>query len=203
MFDSQKARDELAKYLRAGPGVTTRGLLAGLQAANASGTLLDIGSGSGTLTFELLAEAVSSATCVDLAPGSIAVAREEAARREVTNRISWHQGDFVEIATQVPAADIVTLDRVVCCYPWYRPLLENAAAHSRRWLALSYPRDRWYVRCGLWLENFWRRLRHDGFRAFVHPVHAMDDLLRSAGFVPIRHSTSFIWQSSVYARRTT
>ena len=31
----------------------------------------------------------------------------------------WHGivGDFVEIADQVPRADVVTLDKVICCYP--------------------------------------------------------------------------------------
>lgn len=200
MFDTKKARDELAKYLRNGPGVTTGGLLAGLRALNASGTLLDIGSGSGALTFELLADGVTTATCVDLAPDSIAVAQEEAGRRQLRTRIAWHQGDFVEIGPTLPAADIVTLDRVVCCYPLYRPLLESAAAHSRGWLALAYPRDRWYVRWGLRLENFWRRIRRNDFRAFAHPVAAMDELLRAAGFEPISHTTSFIWQASIYAR---
>ena len=200
MFDEKKVRDELAKYLRAGPGVTTRGLLAGLQAAGASGTLLDIGSGSGVLTFELLANGASSATCVDLAPESIVVAREEAARRGLTDRISWLQGDFVDLALELPGADIVTLDRVVCCYPLYRPLLENAAAKSRRWLALSYPRDRWYVRLGLRIENFLLRLRRIDFRAFVHPVAAMDRLLREAGFIPIRNNMTFVWQTCVYVR---
>lgn len=202
MFDTEKASDELARYLRNGPGVTTRGLLAGLRAAGATGTLLDIGSGSGALTFELLADGVSTATCVDLAPDSIAVAQEEAGRRQLGNRASWHQGDFVEIEPTLPEADIVTLDRVVCCYPMYRPLLAKAAAHGRRWLALSYPRDRWYVRWGLRLENVWRQLRRNDFRAFVHPVAAMDALLRAAGFEPVSHRMSFIWQASVYTRRT-
>ena len=200
-FDSTKARKELAAYLRNGPGVTTKRLLEGLRAAHASGTLLDIGSGSGALTFELLSEGASQATCVDLAAGSLAVAQEEAKRRQLSGRISWREGDFVELASEVAPADMVTLDRVVCCYPLYEPLLGKAAEHSRRWLALSFPRDRWYVRWGLWIENTWRRLRNDTFRAFVHPVTTMETLLEQAGFQLVNRSTTFIWQASVYARQ--
>jgi hypothetical protein len=79
-------------------------------------------------------------------------------------------------------------------------LLDQAARHSRQWLALSYPRDRWYVRLGIWLENLVLRLQRDSFRAFGHPVAAMDALLRRAGFVPVRHDASLIWQSSLYRR---
>jgi len=202
MFDTKKAADELTKYLRSGPGVTTRRLLEGLRRAGASGTLLDIGSGSGVLTFELLAHDATHATCVDLSQESIAVARTEAARRDLTNRISWHQGDFVDLESGLPRTDIVALDRVVCCYPLYRPLLEKAAAHSRRWLALAYPRDRWYVRWGLRIQNCWFRLQRMDFRAFVHPAVAMDALLRGAGFEPVSHRSSFVWQASIYARRS-
>lgn len=200
MFDRAKAEKELSSYQRNGPGPTTRRLLEGLRAARASGTLLDIGSGSGALTFELLAGAVSEATCVDLAAGSIAVAQAEAKHRQLGGRISWREGDFVELASEVPAADIVTLDRVVCCYPLYAPLLGSAVQHSRRWLALSFPRDRWYVRWGLWIENSWRKLRKDEFRAFVHPVTALEDLLRAAGFERVYESATLVWQASVYAR---
>src|ERR1041385_1488639 len=59
-----------------------------------------------------------------------------------SGRIEWVEGDFVAVAATVPSADLVALDRVVCCYPAYAPLLEQAAAHSRRLLAMSYPRDR-------------------------------------------------------------
>ena len=201
MFDRTKAEKELAGYLRKGPGPTTKRLLEGLQAAHASGTLLDIGSGSGVLTFELLADGVSQATCIDLAGGSIAVAQAEAERRHLAGRVSWREGDFVEIASEVPAADIVTLDRVVCCYPLYAPLLGNAVTHSRRWLALSFPRDRWYVRWGLWVENTWRRLRSNAFRAFVHPADAIEALLQAAGFELVSRSHTFVWQASIYARR--
>ncbi len=200
-FDREKAGKELGAYRRNGPGVTTRGLIEGLHAASAQGTLLDIGAGSGALTFELLGGRVSRATCVDLAAGSIAVAQEEAKRRQLADRIAWHEGDFVELASELPPADIVTLDRVVCCYPLYAPLLGRAAEHSRRWLALSVPRDRWYVRWGLWIENGWRKLRRDSFQAFVHSTEAIESLLREAGFELVSRSKTFVWQASVYVRR--
>lgn len=199
-FDEERAGTELRAYHRKGPGKTTRRLLAALRGAGAGGTLLDVGSGSGILTLELLKAGVSRADCVDLSPGSLRVAREEARRQGLADRITWHEGDMVELGPALPPADIVTLDRVVCCYAEYGPLLDQAAGHSRRWLALSYPRERWYVRVGIWLENLLLRLRRDSFRAFGHPVAAMDALLRRAGFVPVRHDVTLVWQSSLYRR---
>jgi len=200
-FNDEKARQELAAYQRSGPGQTTRRLLAGLRGAGASGTLLDVGAGIGALSLELLKAGMTTATCVDVAPAALAVGEAEARRQGLDRRMEWHEGDFVELAPGLPAADVVTLDRVVCCYPAYRPLLEEAAARSRELLGLSYPRDRWYVRLILRLENLWRRVTGNAFRAFVHPVAEMDQLLQRAGFTPVYHETTLAWATSVYARR--
>jgi hypothetical protein len=53
---------------------------------------------------------------------------------------------------------VVTLDRVVCCYPDPEALLGAAAAKTRQVLAFTYPRDRWYVRTMFAFGNFWLRL---------------------------------------------
>ncbi|HET9150176.1 MAG TPA: class I SAM-dependent methyltransferase [Gemmatimonadales bacterium] len=201
-FDRPKAERELAAYHRRGPGLTTRRLLAGLRAVQATGTLLDIGAGMGALTFELLADGIAHADCVEVAGGSLAVAQEEAGRRHLTRHIAWHEGDFVAIGRHLPPADIVALDKVVCCYPAFGPLLAGAAAHCRRWLALSFPRDRWVVRGSIMLENVQRRFRGSAFRGFVHPVDAMDALLCDAGFRPAHQSRSFMWHTNIYIRES-
>jgi len=200
-FDERKAREELKSYRSAGPGTTTRGLLQLLRTAQAPpNTLLDIGAGIGALTLGLLEAGVRQATCVDLSSASLAAAAEEAERQGVAGRIDWVNGDFVAIASTVPAADLVTLDRVVCCYPAYAPLLEQAAGHSRQLLAMSFPRNRWWVRLGLWIENAWRRIRGNGFRAFLHSPEAMAELLAQHGFKRARTASTWTWQVEVYTR---
>ena len=199
-FDADKARQELRGYHRRGPKPTTRRLLAGLRSGNAGGTLLDAGSGSGILTLELLKSGATRAICIDLSPGALTVAQEEANRQGLADRITWQEGDLTELAATLPMVDIVTMDRVVCCYPAYRPLLLAAAGRSRQWVAFSYPRNRWAVNAMLRLENLWFRIRGIDFRAYVHPVPAMDAVLREAGFTPVRHDAIFAWQSSVYRR---
>lgn len=199
-FDEARAGRELRAYHRHGPGKTTRRLLGALRAAGAGGTLLDIGSGSGILTLELLKDGVSRAESVDASPGSLRVAREEARRQGLAERITWNEGDMVELGPGLAEADIVALDRVVCCYPAYAPLLDEATRHSRRWLALSWPRDRWYVRLAIALGNLWLRLRRDPFRAWCHPVADMDARIRNAGFVGVRHDATLMWQVSLYER---
>jgi magnesium-protoporphyrin O-methyltransferase len=68
-------------------------------------------------------------------------ARAEAARREHTSRVTFVHADFTDVAAGLPEVDIVTLDRVVCCYPDFHRLLTAAASKSRGVLAMTYPRE--------------------------------------------------------------
>ncbi len=203
-FDERRVRKELAAYRSAGPGPTTHGLLRQLGAVEPlPASVLEIGSGIGALSLELLQAGVQRAICVDLSAAALAANAEEAHRRGVADRITRVEADFVAIAPSLPSADLVALDRVVCCYPAYVPLLEQATAHSHHLLAMSYPRDRWWVRLVLWVENAWRRIRGDQFRAFVHSPAAMEDLIRGRGFRRVRAVATFGWQMELYVRNAT
>ena len=73
---------------------------------------------------------------------------------------------------------------VGCCYPLYEPLLEHALQLAKTGFAMSYPRDRWFVRAGIWFENAMRRCRGNSFRAFVHPPSEMMRIVERARFEP-------------------
>src|SRR5436309_325322 len=116
-FSERRATKDLAQYRKKGPGSTARLLLAGIaKAGQPHGRLLDVGSGVGAVTFELLDQGMTSAVGIDLSSAYVAAAAAEAARRGRTDSVRFVHGDFVETAGQFLAADIVTLDRVVCCY---------------------------------------------------------------------------------------
>jgi hypothetical protein len=92
------------------------------------------------------------------------------------------------------------LDRVVCCYPSYEALLNPALRHAEKCFALSYPRDVWYVRLGVLLENAHRRLTKNPFRTYVHPAARMEDVIRSAGFELSTRRETWMWSVDVYTR---
>jgi magnesium-protoporphyrin O-methyltransferase len=109
-------------------------------------------------------------------------------------------GDVLELSKELPTVDVVTLDRVVCCYPSYKPMLEEATRHAGRALALSYPRDRWFVRAAMWVENA-RRARKSGFRTFVHPPASMQELIEQTGFRLARRRSTAMWTADIFVRR--
>ena len=191
--------EDLAQYRTKGPGSTARLLLAGIaKAGQLHGRLLDIGSGVGALTFELLDRGLTEAIGVDLSSAYVAAASEEAARRGRTQSVRFVHADFVVIASQLVAADIVTLDRVICCYPEYDRLLDESVRHADRYFALSYPRNVCYVRAWVGLQNLGRQLRRNPFRTFVHSASAMDHVIRRTGFELVSRSCTWTWCADVY-----
>jgi SAM-dependent methyltransferase len=198
-FGEKRATQDLANYLTKGPGSTARLLLAGIaKVGPLRGQLLDIGSGVGALTFELVKLGVTEAIGVDLSSAYVAAATAEAARRGRTDSVRFVHGDFVEMASQFLRADVVTLDRVVCCYAAYEPLLEESARHAARCVALSYPRDLWYVRAWVGVQNLARQVLGNPFRTFVPSASAVDHLIRRAGFELVNRSCTRTWCADVY-----
>jgi ubiquinone/menaquinone biosynthesis C-methylase UbiE len=128
-FDTARAEQELAQYRRRGPRGTARRLLHLLRKGGVRPeTLLDIGAGVGVVHHELLADGVATAVHVEASSAYLQAARSESVRRGQAERVEFVHGDFVALAPGIASADLVTLDRVICCYDALEPLLAESAA---------------------------------------------------------------------------
>jgi 2-polyprenyl-3-methyl-5-hydroxy-6-metoxy-1,4-benzoquinol methylase len=200
-FSEAEARAELRDYRKHGPPKQTKLILEAMRSLGLKNAeLLDIGGGIGAIYLELLGDVAHEATHVDASSAYLRQAKQEAARRGHSERVNFIHADFTDVAADLPQADIVTLDRVVCCYPDFRRLLKAAAEHSRSALALTYPRETWYLRLGLKIANFFQRLRRDPFRVFLHPVAEMDSLLKREGLQRVSLRRLFVWEMALYRR---
>lgn len=201
LFGERTARRDLKRYRRKGPLKTTRILLDAIQAEGVGGsTLLDIGGGVGAISNELLRAGADQATVVDASPAYLQTAQAEAERQGHADRIEYHYGDFTEVASEIEAADIVALDRVICCYDEMEALVTASASKARRLYGVVYPRDTWWDRLGVSIVNFACRMQRSPFRVFVHSPEAVDRLIRSQGLTRRFYRTTPIWQVIVYAR---
>ncbi len=196
------ARADLQRYHRRGPDRTTRAILEALRKNGPpEATLLDVGAGVGVICHERLAGGAAGAGRLEAAAAYLETAGKEAERRGHADRLRLVSGDLVEVAEGLPAADLVTLDRVLCCYPDLEPLVAASTRLARRLWAASYPLDRWYVRAVVWLQNLGRRLTRSDFRTWVHPTADLDRLLAAAGFVETFRRNGLVWRTTAHARR--
>lgn len=200
-FSTKEADADLKRYRKDGANRSTRALIAAILAEGVEGaTLLDIGSGIGAIQLELLAAGAASAESVDATEAYVAVARAEAERRGYGDRTRGQVGDFVALATDIEPADVVTLDKVVCCYTDMPALLSRAGEHARRMVGLVYPRETWWNRVASRAIAVIGWLTRDPTRWYLHPTADVDRLLVTAGFERREVHRELIWQVVLYVR---
>ena len=204
-FDRGEARKKLRHYRRRGPDKTTRMLIEDLRAALTASdahdsVLLDIGAGIGAIHHELLNGRVSRAVHVDASTAQLAAAREETERRGHSGRVEFVFGDFVALADTIPAADIVTLDRVICCFDDMHGLVRRSARKAGRLYGAVYPRQIGWMRIAIAAVNLFQRLKRTTFRVFLHDPAAIDAELRAAGLERRSWRQTLGWEVVVYAR---
>ena len=200
-FDDAHALRNLRRFRRKGPAKATRWLLGAVAQDGVEGrTFIDVGGGIGAIQHELMARGAAGGTHSDAAPAFLRAARSEAEARGYAERIRYVDGDFVERARELPAADLVTLDRVVCCYPDMPRLLGAAAVLANRTLGLVMPHGGPLARFGVGLVNFIQRLRRHPFRVFAHEPSAVEAVVESYGLVKRFERAGVVWRVLVFTR---
>jgi len=201
LFDDKTATNDLKAYRKKGPSKTTRMLIDALKAQGVEDmTLLDIGGGVGVIQHELLNSGAGSATGVDASAAYIEAAKQEAGRQGHAEQVSYHHGNFVDFAPNLEQADIVTLDRAICCYHDMPALVGLSSQKAGKLYGVVYPRDTWWIKIAIIILNFGLWLRRNPFRVFVHPTKAVEAVVRGNGLKRRFYRQTFLWQVVVYGR---
>ena len=176
------ARRSLESYRKKGLDKLERRIVATISAGPLNGMrVLEIGGGIGRIQAELLATGADQGEIVELVPAYEPYARALAREIGLEGRTSFRIVDILEEPDAVEPADIVVLNRVVCCSPDGVDLAAAAARLARRILVLSFPRDVIWVQAGIRLLNASLRLRRSSFRAYVHQPNALFAAAASGG----------------------
>jgi 2-polyprenyl-3-methyl-5-hydroxy-6-metoxy-1,4-benzoquinol methylase len=200
-YDGRDAERDLAAWRRRGPRTTTQELIDVIRNQGVEGaSLLDIGAGVGMLHVSLLEAGAATAVDVDASPEYLTIARAEAERRGIADRVDYRYGDVVELAADLPPADIVTLDSVICCYPYLPALLGAAVRPGPLMVGLTYPRDVWWMRAFMRLFNAAHALRRSPARYFIHRHPQVERLMAEAGYVNAHEGGTRAWRVVLYRR---
>jgi hypothetical protein len=174
IFTGRFARRSLENLRRKGLGDVERRMVAIASESGVEGArILEIGGGLGALQAELLDAGAAQGEVVELVAAYEPYARELAHERGLEERTSFRVVDVLEEPEAVEPADIVLLNRVVCCSPDGVELARRSAALSTQTLVLSFPRDVFWVRFGLRVVNAGLAVFGRSFRVFAHPRRAL------------------------------
>ncbi|AXH95181.1 class I SAM-dependent methyltransferase [Ornithinimicrobium avium] len=201
VFTERQARWLRRRYEKRGLGEPGRTMVDLVAARGLDGaTVLEIGGGVGELHVELLRRGAARASSVELTSSWGAEARRLLRDHQLEGRVTRAVGDLVQDPGLAGEADVVVLNRVVCCYPDVVSLLAAAGSRAGRTLAFSYPPRNAVVRVGLAVVNGWQRFKGRDYRAFAHPPGMMHEVLEQAGLRPVVRTRSGVWTVSVLER---
>ena len=161
--------------------------------------MLGVGGGVGAIEIELLRAGAQEATVVEISDAYDSEARALLTERGLERRVERRHGDFVAAEEMVAPADVVVMHRVVCCYPDVDALVGAAAQHTRRLLAMSFPRDTWWARLGSRVVNLFSKTVWE-FESFIHPHAKIFAAARAAGLRPVHERTGRLWHVAVLER---
>jgi SAM-dependent methyltransferase len=165
-------------------------------------TVLEIGCGPGDLVRELVRAGASSATGIDLAEQTLEQARGKNREEGLEDRIALRTGNGAKDTLE--PHDLVVLDKVICCYPDWRGMIDNTSQAARSTYAFVIPRSDGFssllTKPFIKVGNVLLRLRKCGFRAFVHDYRKIDRHLAALGFQRTHYTPGPIWMTAVYAR---
>lgn len=195
LFDRQYRKHGLEKIQRL--------MLAGMRSELRSGArVLDIGCGVGALHLALLQEGASAAVGVEVSEGMLQRARRHAEELGFKEKTVYILGDFVERRSEIPPSDVAILDKVVCCYPDLRALLESSARATRLLLAITHPRNNLIAGALFKSHIALARLFRFSFHPYWHDWDAMRATIAEHGFEVIFAGSTAVWQALVFKRTT-
>src|SRR4051812_6122415 len=123
-FGGRFARRVAGKYRKRGLDRTARHVVEFLEARGIGGaSVLEVGGGVGEIQIELLRRGVERTVNLELSPGYDAEAAGLLREAGLEGRAERRLHDIAADPAAVEPADVVVLNRVVCCYPDYERLL--------------------------------------------------------------------------------
>ncbi len=201
LFNDKQARRDLKRLKKKGPNKPTRILLEYLGKLNIKDmTLLDIGGGVGAIQKALAEKGIRRIMDVDASPAYLTAAQQLAAEGGYLERARFIYGNFVEKAPEIEPADIVTLDRVLCCFPDVHSLVRYSAEKARQVYGVIFPRDRWFIKLGAVMLNLFLLISRNPFRTYIHSTALVDQLVHQHGFKTWQVAYAGVWQVRIYRR---
>jgi hypothetical protein len=201
IFSERSAQMEAKRYRRRGLDATSRRIVDYLKKLGVEGrTVLEIGGGIGAIQIELLKAGAARATSIELTPTYEEVANQLLSEAGLSGRVERKVMDFAQAANQVDSADVVVMNRVICCYHDMPRLAGAAADHTRQTLVMTFPRRALWMRAGLGVANglLWLTRRH--FHLFVHRPSEIIATSQRNGLRPVLNETGVMWTLAALSR---
>jgi 2-polyprenyl-3-methyl-5-hydroxy-6-metoxy-1,4-benzoquinol methylase len=200
-FFSKHSEKYLKQFRKKGLAKEQKHLLQGIEISPVSGkSILEIGCGVGGLHLTILKHGASSALGIDISEGMIEGAKQLSKELGCENRTQYILGDVVQANGRITDADIVVLDKVVCCYENVEELLTTSLSKTRQQYALSFPHSNLLVKVSFQCLIVLGKLFRWSFHPYWHDWEKLIHTIQENGFVQTYQHSTFFWSIYVFER---
>ena len=201
IFSTRMAARDAKRYRRKGLDPTSRRIFELVKAEGVEGrTVLEVGGGVGAIQIELLKAGATRAVSVELTPTYEEVAKGLLNDAGLADRVERKVMDFAASGGEIGGADVVIMNRVLCCYPDMPRLAGAAADHAQQLLVMSYPKRTWWTRLLLGIGNFFLWATRREFHVFVHSPEQIITTSERHGLEPVQDRRGVFWTVSALHR---
>jgi magnesium-protoporphyrin O-methyltransferase len=203
-FFSKRAKNYDKRFHKKGLDKAQQLLLEGMTDAmmhnrkNPVGTVMEIGCGVGGLLLTTLGKGLNHAIGIDASEGMLEKAKENAVRMKLEDKTTFYHRNFVDVEPELPVADIIILDKVLCCDSNPELLIKKSAIKTKTIYAVSFPRNNILVRLFIKAEIAIAKIFTIKFIPFYHEPADIKRWIEMAGLVLSYNRNTFFWQVQVF-----
>lgn len=200
-FDQKTADKKYKAYLKKGPSRVTAKMIEQLENQEVEDkSMVDIGGGIGALQWWFLGNGGNSTIGIDASSGYLKQAEEHAKTKGFESNVKFILGNCVDIYPHIETVDFITLDKVVCCYPNYKEILEATCDKATTTVSLSYPMDGFISEVVRKIGDFFMSFKDNPFRPFIHSVKEIRRVFKQKGYKRVAHNLAFPWHVETYEK---
>jgi Methyltransferase domain len=163
-------------------------------------SVLEVGGGIGAIQIELLRAGANHAVSVELTPTYEETASKLLRETGLADSVERRVLDFVAAGADVEAADIVVMNRVICCYPDMPRLVGAAADRCQGVLVMSFPKRTWWTRVLLSVGNVALRVTRREFQVFLHSPVEIRYTAELHGLRALATQRGLFWEIAAWER---
>ena len=149
---------------------------------------------------ELLRRGAEQGEVIELVAAYEPYAACLAAWAGVAEHSTFRVADVLADPTTALPADVVVMNRVVCCSSEGVDLVKVAAQLCTGTLLLSYPRDTLLARTAAKVQHYFAALLRRKFEFFVRPATAFRTVAEAAGLEVVAGAGGLVWEYLAFRR---
>ncbi len=200
-FNKKTAAKEYRQYQKKGPSKATAKIIQQLENQSVEGkSLVDVGGGIGALQWWFLQKGGKQTTDIDASSGYLEQVQNHAKENGWQDKTHFVLGDCTDVYKEIDDPHFITLDKVVCCYPNYKEILESTCEKSTGHISLSYPMDGMISQAIRGLAVLFFMLKRNPYRPYVHSVKEIRNVFAQKDYQRIAHDFVFPWHVETYVR---